>query len=141
MKLIITSLCLLFTVAGLAQSDKDAVIAAANDYIDLFYNGDTTKLHKSISPNIIKYGYHRHKDSTNYAQGRPMSFQQMKNLALQLKSNTTVDKSIRKVEVLDVLDKTAAAKVTAWWGTDYLQLAKIDGKWMILHILWQSPSR
>lgn len=35
----------------------------------------------------------------------------------------------------------AAAKVTAWWGTDYLQLAKYDGQWMIVHVLWQSPPR
>ena len=40
--------------------------------------------------------------------------------------------------LLDVLDQTAAAKVTAWWGTDYVLLAKQNGKWMITHVLWQS---
>ena len=46
----------------------------------------------------------------------------------------------KEVEVLDILDQTVAVKVTAYWGTDYLQLAKYDGKWMILHVLWQTPS-
>ncbi|MBC7790917.1 MAG: nuclear transport factor 2 family protein, partial [Anaerolineae bacterium] len=41
----------------------------------------------------------------------------------------------------DVLDQTASAKLTAWWGTDYLLLGKYDGKWMISHVLWQSPKR
>jgi len=45
----------------------------------------------------------------------------------------------RQVDVLDVQDQTAAVKVTAWWGTDYLQLARYDGRWMIVHVLWQSP--
>jgi len=32
----------------------------------------------------------------------------------------------------------AAAKVTAWWGTDYLLLGKFDGRWMIRDVLWKS---
>ena len=32
-----------------------------------------------------------------------------------------------------------AAKVTAWWGTDYLLLGKFDGRWMIRDVLWESP--
>ena len=48
------------------------------------------------------------------------------------------DLSIKKVEVLDVLDQTAVAKVTAQWGIDYLQLAKYDGQWKIINIIWQT---
>lgn len=38
-------------------------------------------------------------------------------------------------------NQTASAKLTAWWGTDYLLLAKYDGRWMIRQVLWQSPPR
>jgi hypothetical protein len=47
----------------------------------------------------------------------------------------------RGIEIFDVLDQTASAKLTAWWGIDYLLLARIDGRWMITHVLWQSPPR
>jgi hypothetical protein len=30
-------------------------------------------------------------------------------------------------------------KLTADWGTDYMHLAKMDGKWMIVNELWQIP--
>jgi hypothetical protein len=40
-----------------------------------------------------------------------------------------------------VLDQTASAKLTASWGIDYLLLAKYDGRWMITHVLWQTPPR
>ena len=40
--------------------------------------------------------------------------------------------------MLDVLDQTAVAKVTANWGIDYMLLAKFDGRWKIVEILWQS---
>jgi hypothetical protein len=40
--------------------------------------------------------------------------------------------------VLDVLDQTAVAKVTAQWGIDYMHLAKYDGRWKIINIVWQA---
>lgn len=45
----------------------------------------------------------------------------------------------KEIAILDVADQTASAKLTAWWGIDYLHLAKYDGKWMITQVLWQSP--
>ncbi len=44
----------------------------------------------------------------------------------------------KNVEVLDVLNQTASAKLTASWGIDYMHLAKYDGKWKIVHVLWQT---
>ena len=44
----------------------------------------------------------------------------------------------KKVEVLDVLNQTASAKLTADWGVDYFHLAKYEDKWKIVHVLWQS---
>ena len=46
--------------------------------------------------------------------------------------------SLKKIEVLDLMDTTAVVKVSAVWGVDHMQLAKFDGRWQILHILWQS---
>ncbi len=53
--------------------------------------------------------------------------------------NVAAEKLAKNVEVLDYQDQTAAAKVTAWWGTDYVLLGKYNGRWMITHVLWQSP--
>jgi hypothetical protein len=40
--------------------------------------------------------------------------------------------------VLDVLDQTASAKIVAMWGIDYMHLAKYDGRWQIINIVWQA---
>ena len=42
----------------------------------------------------------------------------------------------KKAEVLDVINTIAAAKVIAWWGVDYILLAKQNDKWMIDQVLW-----
>jgi len=50
-----------------------------------------------------------------------------------------VEKFPKKIEVFDMQDQTASAKLTAWWGSDYLLLSRINNRWMITHVLWQSP--
>ena len=143
MKKYIAIACLLISTACLAQTDKDAVAGAVTDYVDAFYFGDSMKLHRSIARDVVKYGWYRPKDSTTYA-GEPMSFQEMVNYVASVKKRnnpSAAEKFVKKVEVLDVQDQTAAAKLTAWWGTDYLLLAKVNGKWMITHVLWQSPPK
>jgi hypothetical protein len=44
----------------------------------------------------------------------------------------------KDVLIQDVMDQTATARLSAWWGVDYMQLGKFDGKWKIVHIIWQS---
>ncbi len=66
----------------------------------------------------------------------------MIDYALRVKSRNNeaaAKKLYKKVEVLDYQDQTASAKLNAWWGTDYILLAKYNGKWMITNVLWQSP--
>lgn len=124
-----------------AQSAKDEVSAAVKDYVDAFYYGDTTRIHRSISTNVVKYGYYIPKAKTIY-EGEPMSFREMIDYATAVNkrgASPDTGKFPKKIEVFDVQDQTASAKLTAWWGTDYILLAKLDGRWLITHVLWQSP--
>lgn len=45
----------------------------------------------------------------------------------------------KKVVVLDVMNHIAAAKVTAWWGEDYLLLSRHENRWVIEQVLWEGP--
>jgi hypothetical protein len=142
--------CLLIAIllgspaAASAQDSADSagVRAAVLDYVEGFYEGDSARLVRSIRPEVVKYGFFVPRDSTRY-QGEPMSFAEMNAYANNVKrSNRPAPATAPKeIELLDVQDQTAAAKLTAWWGTDYLLLAKYDGRWMIVQVLWQSPPR
>ena len=133
--------CLLVSMACHSQATAE-VEKAVRDYVDGFYYGDTAKIQNSISPDLVKHGFYRGKDKTEYTRDT-MSFSQCVAYAAHVKrkgANPNVEKLPRKIEVFDVLDKTASAKLTTWWGSDYLLLSKINGKWMITHVLWQSPA-
>jgi len=135
---------LLLTGVASAQSAADSanVRAAVLDYVEGFYEGDTTKLARSIRPEVNKYGFSRHRDSTSY-RGQAMPWTEFLSYAKGVKARgrPTPATAPKEIVVFDVLDQIASAKLTAWWGTDYLLLGKYDGKWMISHVLWQSPKR
>jgi hypothetical protein len=134
---------LLATAAPLraqTATDTAGVRAAAMDYLNGFYTGDSTLHVRSIRPEVYKFGFWRARDSVRYAAGEQMKWSQFHDFTRRVKARAQAPSpNWRKdVQLLDVLDQTAAAKVTAYWGTDYLLLGKFDGKWMITHVLWQS---
>jgi|SRR5688572_17573385 len=142
MKKIISLATLLIAIHSYSQDEKQNITNAVMDYVDAFYFGDTTKILRSISPTVVKYGYYRKKDATVY-EGEPMSYREMLDYAASVKkrNNPNAGKLEKKIEILDYQDQTAAAKLHAWWGTDYILLAKLDGKWMITQVLWQSAPK
>lgn len=127
------------SLAAQDAGDREAVERAAMDYLEGLYEGDVAMLERSVHPSLTKIGYYRASPGRDYSES-PMSYEELLGFARRVKaSGDHPDASApKRVEVLDVRDQTAAVKVTAWWGTDYMQLAKIDGRWMILHVLWQS---
>ena len=122
------------------QTDSEGVRRAALDYLEGFYEGDSAKIVRSVRPDVRKVGYFTNRGSTTY-EAEAMSYAEMIGYANNFKKNgrTTPASAPREVIVGEVNDQTATAKVVAWWGIDYLQLARYNGKWMIVNVMWQSP--
>jgi hypothetical protein len=145
MKILMTLLfafVLVFPAAGYAQAgaDKEAVRQAVLDYVEGVYEVAPERIERSVHTDLVKRGFYIKKGETAYTFA-PMTFAELVNLAKTYnKSGSRVPKDAPKeIVIFDVLDQTAAAKLTAVWGVDYFQLAKYDGKWKIVNILWQTP--
>lgn len=132
---------LLATLILKAQSsDRDLVYAAVEDYVDALYLVQPDRIKKSVHPELMKKGFWKGKDKTEYSYEGIMTFDQLYELAAKWNAKGWLAKdAVRKIEIYDVQDQTASAKLTAYWGTDYFQLGKFDGKWLIVNILWQGP--
>jgi hypothetical protein len=124
---------------SIGELEREEVRRAALDYLEGFYEGDTAKLVRAFRTEMFKYGFHR--DSTGRYEGSRMTFDEAMAYAKRVRaSNRPVNPNWPKqVEIYEVLDQTASAKVTAWWGTDYLLLGKYNGRWQIAHVMWQGP--
>jgi hypothetical protein len=125
--------------AGESQSaDRDAVHQAALDYVVALYLADPARIERSVHPQLTKRGFWREAEAPAYGQQLTMTYDQLMNLARTWNQDKKQNTSIKKIDIYEVLDQTASAKVTASWGIDYLQLAKYDGRWKIINILWQA---
>ena len=141
MKTIVFFLIFCFCTKFLSAQDKEGVERACLNYLEGFYEGDTTKLIAALKPGLYKIGFWKNKTTGVYDFDGQMSYQQALDYAKNLlaKKNFPKADAPKKVEVLDIMKTTAAAKVTAWWGFDYILLSKQNGKWMIEEVLWEGP--
>lgn len=125
-----------------SDADREGVRRAALDYLEGFYEGDSTKHIRSIRPEVYKFGFGYSARDARY-NGSQMTWPQFHDFTRRVRTNNTPAPANAPKEVIiyEVLDQTASAKVVAWWGVDYLLLAKFDGRWMITHVLWQTAPR
>jgi hypothetical protein len=106
-----------------------------SDYVEGLYQADTTMIERSVAKHLAKRGYYTNKGVNQEAT---MTYDQLVQLTKRWKSSQIITESTpRNIIVLDVLDKIASAKLEAKWGIDYFHLAKVDGKWNIVNVLWQ----
>ena len=123
------------------DADREAVRQAVLDYVEGVYEVAPQRIERSVHPDLVKRGFYIKKGETVYTPS-PMTFTELVNLSKTYNKSGKLPKTAPKeVVIYDVLDQTASAKLTAVWGIDYMQLAKYEGKWMIVNILWQSPPK
>ncbi|EMR02754.1 nuclear transport factor 2 family protein [Cesiribacter andamanensis] len=138
MKSVVLTLSFLLLCLGVsAQSDHDQALVkkAISNYVEAFYQADTLLAYESVARELAKRGYYT---SNGQIREATMSFDQLVALAKRWNATKNITAATpRKITVYEVLDKIASAKVEAQWGIDYFHLAKIQGRWMIINVLWQ----
>ena len=119
------------------------VEAAIVDYVEGLYLVDSTKIDKSVDKKLRKIGYWFHPDKKIYVDNLEMTHTQLSNLAAKWNKSgkNANEKSPKEIVIFDVNTKTASAKLTAEWGIDLFHLAKVDNKWKIVNVIWQSQPK
>ena len=123
-----------------SHPEYTAVESAIEDYINGLYNVDATRIENGVDTTLRKIGYWYDEEEQQYRDNIEMSYQQLHDLSKKWnsKGNRASADSPKKITIYEINDKTAIGKIEAVWGFDYFQLAKVDNKWKILNIIWQS---
>jgi len=127
---------LLLSAAARADTDADAIRAACLDYIEGWYAADATRMERSLHPDLAKRMVFRDD------KGRSR-LHQMSALGLVQGTRDGGGKDTPKAEqqkdvtVLDVYENAATAKIVASAWIDYLHLARWNGQWKIVNVLWE----
>ena len=140
--LYLIALLLLLSVTsatGQAADDRSEVERAVLDYVEGIYEVKPELIERSVHPELRKFGFARRSPGDDW-RVIPMTYDELVELAgtyYKEQGGAPAD-APKRVEILDVLNQTASAKLTASWGVDYFHLARYEGKWKIVHVLWQS---
>lgn len=120
-----------------AMSDEDAVYAAVLDYVEGLYEVAPERIERSVHPELAKRGFVRRQDSDPYVE-RKLTQPQLVDIAKTYNKDGNLSADAPKeITIYEVLDQTASVKLVGEWGLDYMQLAKYDGQWKIVNVMWQ----
>ena len=118
------------------EQEQQAVREAVLDYVEGVYEADPSRIERSVHPDLAKRGFF-------IEHGQPtesiMSFTQfLEHTKTYNKDGQFPPDAPKEIIIYEVLDHTASVKLIAAWGIDYMHLAKYNGKWMIVHVVWQT---
>jgi hypothetical protein len=121
--------------APAATSDTEQIKQTALDYIEGFYEADAARMERALHPELAKRIVRTDQRGRN-------SLGQMSALTLvnatRTHEKTPKDKQQKDVTVLDIFGNAASAKIVATDWIDYLHLAKWNGRWVIVNVLWET---
>ena len=120
------------------EADREAVREAVLDYVEGIYQVEPERIKRSVHPELAKVGYWRKKGTTEYRESW-MTFDQLVELAgtWNAKGGVDAETAPKEIEIFDLMDQTATVKLSADWGVDHMQLAKIEALRMFMKVIWQ----
>ena len=133
---------LAFTVALVPApqaSERDAITVTALDYIEGFYTGDPVRMERSLSPDLAKRIV-RVDQATGKSQLEHMGAERLVAIARSRTGKPAPERQQKDVTILDVFGNAATVKVVANDWIDYLHVAKMNGRWVIVNVLWEMKS-
>ena len=126
--------------AQVSDADRDAIKQTALDYIEGWYEGNPDRMERPLSADLAK------RIVITNDQGRS-TLQQMTAMGLVQNvkrgggKNTPKERQQKDVTILDVFQNAACVKIVASDWIDYLQMAKFNGRWVIVNVLWELKSQ
>ena len=124
------------TAGAQTAADSSGIRQAALDYIEGYYTGDGARMERALHPELAK------RIVRTNEQGRSQ-LQQMSAMSLVLGTragsgkDTPIAKQRKDVTIFDIYQNAASAKIYASGWVDYLHLAKWNGRWVIVNVLWE----
>ena len=129
------------TVPAPSPADAAAITQAALDYVEGWYEGNAQRMERALHPDLQKRIVE--KDSkTGKDRLREMSARMLVDYTRGGGgSKTPTDSRQKDVTIFDVYRDEASARVVFLEWVDYLHLARFDGRWVIVNVLWQYKPR
>ena len=129
-----------FSAFGQADVERDAIKRTALNYAEGWYEGNADKMEGALSPDLAKrIARSNDKNQTRLDQMSAMTLVQASRSGFG--KQTPVAEQQKDVTVLDVFGGAATVKLEMRDWIDFMHIAKINGKWMIVNVLWETKPK
>ena len=125
-------------VAQTSPTDDNAAITkTALNYIEGWYEADAARMESALHPELAKRMIY-----TDPKTGRSQ-FNHMGAMALVQGTRrgggnkTPKERQLKEITILDRYEGAAVVKIVASDWVDYLSVAKFNGEWKIINVLWE----
>lgn len=120
--------------------DEVAIRAAALDYIEGWYEGSVERMIRAVHPELAKRIVSHEQGVGRVDQMGASTL--VANVRRGGGRDTPKERQQKDVTILDRYENAASVKIVASDWIDYLHLAKVDGRWVIVNVLWErKPKR
>jgi hypothetical protein len=123
-------------LAAQSAADSAAIRATALDYIDGYYTGDAARMERALHPDLAK----RIVMTDTLGRSR---LGQMGAMGLVQGTRMGGGKDLpagqkrEDIHILDIFQNAASVRIDAGTWVDYLQVARWNGRWVIVNVLWE----
>jgi hypothetical protein len=121
---------------SISETDRAAIKQTALDYAEGWYEANPERMERALHPDLSK------RIVRTGPQGQAM-LQQMSAMGLVQGvkrgggKDTPKEQQQKDVTILDVFENAASVKVVMSGWVDYLHMARVSGRWVIVNVLWE----
>ena len=126
--------------ATVSDADREAIKQTALDYVEGWYEGNAERMERALHPDLAK------RVVMTDDKGRSR-FDQMSAMGLVQAvkrgggKDTPKERQQKDVTILDVFENAASVKTVMSGWVDYMHMAKVNGRWVIINVLWELKRR
>jgi hypothetical protein len=139
-KLITSCFAIFLLAAGVfgqtSEADKEAIKATALDYIEGWYEGNAERMERALHPDLAKRIVNTNPQGRSQL-GQMSAMGLVQGVKRGGGKDTPKERQQKDVTIFDVFNNAASVKIVASDWIDYLHLAKFNGRWVIVNVLWE----
>jgi len=121
-------------------ADSSGIRQAALDYIEGYYEGNAERMARAVHPELAKRIVNVD-ERGRYRLGQMSAMTLVEGTRAGGGKDTPVAERRKDVTIFDIYQNAASAKIYASGWVDYLHLAKWNGRWVIINVLWELHPR
>lgn len=118
-------------------ADRDAITRTALDYAQSWYEGNPARMERALHPDLAKRVLKPNPPSAKGKIDHMSALTLIQGVRRGHGTKVPTDRRRTDVTILDVYGNAASVKLEMHDWIDYMHMSKMDGRWVIVNVLWE----